>query len=54
MATVFPEEWAISLLQRENAHYMARDVIVDGNIITADGPKSAEKFAKTILKKLAR
>jgi len=54
MATVFPEGWAISLLQREDAHYMARDVIVDGNIITADGPKSAEKFAKTILKKIAR
>jgi len=52
IATVFPEDWAITLLQQYNAHYMARDVIVDGNIITADGPKSAEKFAKTILKKL--
>jgi protease I len=52
LATVFPEDWAVTLLQQYKAHYMARDVIADGNIITADGPKSAEKFAKTILKKL--
>ncbi len=54
MATVFPEEWAISLLQREEAHYFPRDVIADSNIITADGPRSAEKFARTILKKLGK
>jgi len=52
IATVYPADWAISILQKEGAHYMAKSVIVDGNIITSDSPNSAEEFAKTILKKL--
>ncbi len=52
IATVFPADWALSQLETGKAHYMPKKVIQDGNIITADGPDSAEEFAKTILKKL--
>lgn len=32
--------------------YTAEDVEVDENLITADGPKSAKKFAETLLKQI--
>ncbi|MFH8080564.1 MAG: DJ-1/PfpI family protein [Candidatus Aenigmatarchaeota archaeon] len=51
MVTVYPADWAISLLKNEGAHYLEKNVVVDGNIITANGPAAAEEFAKTILKK---
>ncbi|MCS7135013.1 MAG: DJ-1/PfpI family protein [Candidatus Aenigmarchaeota archaeon] len=54
MATVYPIDWAINLLQKEGAHYMAKSVVADGNIITSNGPQSAEEFAKTILKKFEK
>ncbi|MBU5688115.1 MAG: DJ-1/PfpI family protein [Candidatus Aenigmarchaeota archaeon] len=52
IATVYPSDWAIALLEKEGAHYIAKNLIEDGNIITADSPRVAEEFAKTILKKL--
>ena len=54
MVTVFPVDWAIASLKEEGAHYSDRHVIVDGNIITADGPDSAEKFAVEIVKELKK
>lgn len=52
MSTVYPEDWAISSITRDGAHYFDKSVIEDGNIVTANGPKSAVEFAETILKKL--
>ena len=39
-------------LEKQGARYTSSDVTVDGNIITADGPKSALKYATEIWKKL--
>lgn len=52
ISTVFPSDWAITSLRREGAQYSSDHVVVDENIITADGPSSAKEFAKKILKKL--
>jgi len=51
-ATVFPIDWAISSLNTSGAKYSKNHVVVDNNIITADGPKSATDFGKAILEKL--
>lgn len=39
-------------LEEQGAKYTGQDVTVDGNIITADGPSSAQKYAEAIWKKL--
>jgi len=39
-------------LEEQGAKYTGQDVTVDGNIITADGPTSAQKYAEAIWKKL--
>jgi len=52
-STVFPSEWAIALFMRNGAKYTPEHVVVDKNIITADGPDSVEEFANRILKKLS-
>ena len=41
-------------LTRKGAHYTGSTVEADGNIITANGPSSAEEFAKAILKAIGR
>jgi protease I len=40
------------ILEDNGATYLAEDVVVDGNIITANGPPAAEKFGQAILEKL--
>jgi len=49
-ATVFPDE--IETLKREGAVYTALPVVVDGRIVTANGPEAAEEFGKALLKTL--
>lgn len=39
-------------LESKGAHYTGEGVTVDGKLITADGPRSAQKFAEEIVKKL--
>ncbi len=39
-------------LIKQGAIYTGKDVEIDGNIITANGPQAAKKFAETILEKL--
>jgi len=39
-------------LESQGAKYTGQNVTVDGNIITADGPESAQKYAEAIWKKL--
>lgn len=46
-ATVWPSEKG--KLQKEGAIYTGANVEVSGDIVTADGPRSTEKFAETIL-----
>lgn len=41
-------------LERQGAHYVAKGVVEDDNIITADGPASALEFAKRIVKKFGK
>lgn len=40
------------LLQDRGANFTNEELTVDGNIITANGPEAAEKFANKILEKL--
>lgn len=40
----------IKILKENNAIYKKEAVVVDGNIITANGPQSAEEFANVIVK----
>ncbi|MBW3001950.1 DJ-1/PfpI family protein [Candidatus Woesearchaeota archaeon] len=42
-----------NILKENGANYVAEDVVVDGNLITANGPKAATKFGEAILKKLS-
>ncbi|MGC9031176.1 MAG: DJ-1/PfpI family protein [Minisyncoccia bacterium] len=52
MATVWSSEMdksAIKILKEGKAKYIEKDVVKDGNIITANGPESARKFAKEII-----
>jgi protease I len=39
-------------LEKFGAKFTDEEVTIDGNIITANGPPAAEKFAKVIIKKL--
>ncbi|MEM5813391.1 MAG: DJ-1/PfpI family protein [Candidatus Aenigmatarchaeota archaeon] len=39
-------------LKKNGARYTGKDVEIDGNIITANGPQAAEKFGKEIEKAL--
>ncbi len=40
---------AIEILKQNGANYQAQDVVVDGKIITANGPDAAKKFADTLI-----
>jgi len=42
----------IKVLEENGAIFIDEDVVEDGNIITANGPKAAEKFGQKILEKL--
>ncbi|MFH1392197.1 MAG: DJ-1/PfpI family protein [bacterium] len=43
---------AIKILEQNQAKYLDRDVVEDGRIVTASGPKAAQKFAQAIIKLL--
>ncbi|NYZ74584.1 DJ-1/PfpI family protein [Candidatus Micrarchaeota archaeon] len=53
-ATVFPDRKAISVLRENGAIYKAEPVVVDGNVVTADGPASAGLFGVELAKLLKR
>ena len=50
LATVFSD--GAEILREKSANYVSGDVIVDGNVVTANGPESAAKFASIIWQKL--
>lgn len=49
-ATVFPD--GADALIRGGANYTAKNVEIDGNILTGNGPQSAKEFAQTLIKLL--
>ena len=50
--TVFPSKDGIEAVRNGGARYIEEPAVVDGNIITADSPQSAGKFADKIAEKL--
>ena len=53
-ATVSPSGESIRLLEWNGADYIKEGVVVDGKIITAEGPNNAEDFADAIIKVLGK
>src|SRR3990167_5622648 len=51
-ATVFNDNISIKVLEKGKAIYTGNDVEIDGRIITADGPRSANKFGQKIVENL--
>lgn len=47
-ATCWPDETAIAALRNGGATYEKADVVVDGRLVSADGPPSAAKFAEAV------
>ncbi|MFH0738216.1 MAG: DJ-1/PfpI family protein [Candidatus Micrarchaeota archaeon] len=52
-ATVFPDRKAINLIRDCGATYVTEPVVIDGNVVTADGPGSASAFGKQLSEMLA-
>ncbi|MCS7249878.1 MAG: DJ-1/PfpI family protein [candidate division WOR-3 bacterium] len=48
-ATCFNDKRALEEFRNFNVEYVDKEVVIDGNIITANGPEASEKFAKAIL-----
>ncbi|MBN2252020.1 MAG: DJ-1/PfpI family protein [Candidatus Altiarchaeota archaeon] len=53
-ATVFPSPENVKVLKNKGAYYLEESIVVDGNIITAQGPKDAKNFAEKIVDILKR
>ncbi len=51
-ATVWPSE--AKILEDKGAIYTGNEVTVDGRIVTANGPKAAEKYANAIIELLSK
>lgn len=51
--TVFKDKECIAELEKYGGLYTDKDIVVDGNIITARDPKAAEKFGHAIVEQLA-
>jgi len=49
-ATVFPDPEAENELKKAGAIYIQKPVVVDGKIITGNGPDAASEFAREIMK----
>jgi protease I len=51
-ATIFPDRKAIQTLRDCGGIYSAEPVVVDGSIVTADGPESAGPFTDAVIRLL--
>ncbi len=51
-STVYPTDESIAILKKNGAEYVAEGVVVDGRIVTADGPKSANDFGNKLVEML--
>lgn len=45
---------AVKILKEEGVKYQPEPVVIDGKIITADGPASAKKFAEAIIEAIEK
>ena len=48
------EKSAVKILKEEGANYQLDPVVIDGNIVTANGPAAAKSFAEAIIESLAK
>jgi len=53
-ATTFPSGENVRLLQWNGANYIKKGVVVDGKIVTAEGPANADEFADAIIATLSK
>jgi protease I len=53
-ATVCPGGESIRLLQWNGAEYVKKGVVVDGKVVTAEGPVNSEEFADAIIAVLSK
>lgn len=51
-ATVFKTDESVRILKEGGATFVDKDVVVDGKLVTANGPQAAEKFGRELLKQL--
>ncbi|MFN7991941.1 MAG: DJ-1/PfpI family protein [Candidatus Micrarchaeia archaeon] len=51
-ATIWPDQKAIRLIRDTAGNYRKEPVVVDGNVITADGPASAGRFGAELARML--
>lgn len=47
------DKWPIKILKENGAEYVNEGVVIDGKIITANGPVSARKFGENIIELLS-
>lgn len=50
--TVYKTPESLNEIQNVNARYLPESLVIDGNIITADGPRAAKEFGKAIVEAL--
>ncbi|MDD5112055.1 MAG: DJ-1/PfpI family protein [Candidatus Altiarchaeota archaeon] len=53
-ATTFASGECVRLLQWNGANYIKKGVVVDGKIVTAEGPTNADEFADAIIATLSK
>jgi len=46
------DQSAVDILKNSGAQYLDQDLVIDGKIITANGPDAAEKFGQAIVEQL--
>ena len=51
-ATVYPTEQSLAVLKEHDVDYVKEDVVVDGRVITANGPQAATPFADSVVEVL--
>lgn len=52
-ATVYQTPQTLEELKKAGARYVAKDVVTDGNLVTAEGPASAKEFGRKLAERLA-
>ena len=48
-ATVFADEWSLNILKEHNIVFVDELVVVDGKLVTANGPTAAAAFAEQLI-----
>ena len=51
-ATVFKTEESVKALEDGGATFVDEDLVVDGKLVTANGPQASEKFGQELLRQL--